>query len=245
MCDGHTEVNFCAWDNNYGNTLPWSLGNCYPKKKNSRQLHWIVHCVGLTSVVFCFLFFLIEHFFLYISNVIPFPGFPLETPYPRTLPCFYEGAPQLTYPLLLPRSDIPLHWGIKSSQDQGPFLLLMLSSATYAAGAMVPPCVLFDWWFIPWELLEICLVDIVLPMELQTPSAPAVLFLTPPLRTPCLLQWLAVSICLCICKTLAESLSRQLDQPLVSKPFLASTTVSGFGVCICDGSPGLFSSQQV
>ena len=44
----------------------------------------------------------------------------------------------------------------------------------------VPPCVLLDWWFSPWELRGIWLVDIlVLPMGLQTLSAPSVLPLTP------------------------------------------------------------------
>jgi hypothetical protein len=54
----------------------------------------------------------------------------------------------------------------------------------------VPPCVLFGWWFSPWELWRggggcvICFVDIVvLPMGLQTPSTPLVLSLTPPLVT--------------------------------------------------------------
>ena len=36
----------------------------------------------------------------------------------------------------------------------------------------VSPCVLFDWWFSPWELWEYWLVHIVVsPMGLQTPSA--------------------------------------------------------------------------
>jgi hypothetical protein len=35
--------------------------------------------------------------------------------------------------------------------------------------AEVPPCVLFGWWFRPWELWGIWLVDIVvLPMVLPT-----------------------------------------------------------------------------
>jgi hypothetical protein len=43
----------------------------------------------------------------------------------------------------------------------------------------VPLWVLLSWWFRPWEC---CLVDIVvLPIELQTPSAPSVLSLTPPI----------------------------------------------------------------
>jgi hypothetical protein len=52
------------------------------------------------------------------------------------------------------------------------------------------------------------LVDIVvLCMGLQIPSAPSVLSLISPLGTLCLVQWLASSICLCICQALAEKSS--------------------------------------
>ena len=44
--------------------------------------------------------------------------------------------------------------------------------------------------------------------------------------------------CLSICEQLAGPLERQLYQALVSKHWLASTTVSGFGNRIWDGSPG-------
>jgi hypothetical protein len=44
---------------------------------------------------------------------------------------------------------------------------------------------------------------------LQTPSAPSVLSLTSLLGTPCSVQWLAKSICLCICQVLAEPLRWQ------------------------------------
>jgi hypothetical protein len=48
------------------------------------------------------------------------------------------------------------------------------------------------------------LVDtVVLTMGLQSPSAPSVLSLTPPLGSPSLVQLLAVSIPLCICHALA------------------------------------------
>jgi hypothetical protein len=50
-------------------------------------------------------------------------------------------------------------------------------------------------------------------MGLQTSSAPSVLSLAPPLGSPCSVQWLAVSICLCICQALAEPLKRQLFDP--------------------------------
>jgi hypothetical protein len=47
---------------------------------------------------------------------------------------------------------------------------------------------------------------------------------------------LAVSIHICICQDLAETLRRQLCQSPVSKNFVASAIVSGFGVCMWDGS---------
>jgi hypothetical protein len=51
----------------------------------------------------------------------------------------------------------------------------------------------------------IWLVDIVvLQIRLKTPSTPIVLSLTPLLGTPHSIQWLAVSICLCICKARAS-----------------------------------------
>jgi hypothetical protein len=83
------------------------------------------------------------------------------------------------------------------------------------------------------------LVHIVVPpMGLQTPSAPWILSLVPPLGTLCSVQWLTESIHLCICQALAEYLRRQLYQAPVSKHLLASTIVSGFGNSIWDGSLG-------
>jgi hypothetical protein len=103
----------------------------------------------------------------------------------------------------------------------------------------VSPCVFFGLWFSPWELWGYWLFHIVVPpMGLQTPSAPWVFSLVPPLGTLCWVQWLAENIHFCICQALAEPLRRQLFQALVSMNLLASTRVSGFGGCIWDGSPG-------
>jgi hypothetical protein len=136
--------------------------------------------------------------FIYISNVIPFLSFPSTTPlYHPPLPCFFKGDPQPTYLLPLSGPSIPLHWGIKPSQDQGPLLL----------------------------------------MPDKAPSAPSVL-LTPPLGSLCSVQCLAASIHIYTGQDLAKSFWRQLYWAPVSKHFLASTIVSGFGVCMWDGSPG-------
>jgi len=45
-------------------------------------------------------------------------------------------------------------------------------------------------------------------------------------------QWLAVSIHLCICQALAEALRRQLYQAPFGMHFLASAILSGFGGCM-------------
>ena len=70
----------------------------------------------------------------------------------------------------------------------------------------------------------------------KAPSAPSVLPLTLPLGSLCSVQWLAVIIC--IGQDPADPLRRLLYQAPVSKHFLASAIVSGFGVFMWDGSPG-------
>ena len=75
---------------------------------------------------------------------------------------------------------------------------------------------------------------VVLPMGLQTPSAPSILPVTPPFWSPCSVQWLVVNIHICIGQDQAQSLRRQLYQDPVSKHFLALAVVSGFGVCMLD-----------
>ena len=65
-------------------------------------------------------------------------------------PCIYEGAPpQLTYSCL---SALVFPYSGSSSLQRTKELLfqrcqMRQSSATYPAGAMGTPCVLFGWWF--------------------------------------------------------------------------------------------------
>jgi hypothetical protein len=105
----------------------------------------------------------------------------------------------------LPRFGIPLHWGIESSQDQGQLLSSMPNKAILCYICGWSHGSLFGWWFSLCELWGFWLVDIAfLPMGLQTSSAPSLLSLTPPLGTPCSVQWLAAKIHLCICQALSE-----------------------------------------
>jgi hypothetical protein len=72
----------------------------------------------------------------------------------------------------------------------------------------VPPCVLFGWLSSAWELQGSWPIDTVAPsMWLQTPSAPSIPSPTLPSCTPHSVQWLAASICLCICQVW-QSVSR-------------------------------------
>jgi hypothetical protein len=71
---------------------------------------------------------------------------------------------------------------------------------------------------------------VVLPMGLPSPSAPSVPSLALPLGSPCSVQWLAVTIHICIGQVLVEPLGTAIPTP-VSKHFLASKILSGFGVC--------------
>ena len=142
--------------------------------------------------------------FIYISNVIPFPA-PTRPP----IPFFYSPASirVFTHPLLPPHSGIPLHWGTEPSQEQGPLLPLVTDKTIL--------CYICKWnhgslhvyslvgGLVPGNSGGVWLVDIVvLPMGLQTPSAPSVLSLTPPLVSPCSVGWLAANICICICQAL-------------------------------------------
>ena len=66
-----------------------------------------------------FQFFKLDISFIYISNVTPLPCFPSTKPlYHPPLPCFFEDALPPNYPLLPQHLSIPLHWGIKPSQNQ-------------------------------------------------------------------------------------------------------------------------------
>jgi hypothetical protein len=106
---------------------------------------------------------------------------------PYTLPC----SP--THPLQLPGPGIPPILGHRifarpraspsiDSQLGHPMLHMQLET-------LVPPCVLFDWWYSPRDLWGNWLVHIVVPpIGLKTPSDLWVLSLAPSLGTLCCIQ---------------------------------------------------------
>lgn len=94
------------------------------------------HPDSLFYFIFVFLLLLLIIPLVYISNDIPLPSYPSTTPPPHhptstpfPYPFLYEGAPSPTYPLPPYYYSIPLCWGIKPPQDQGPPLPLLSDKA--------------------------------------------------------------------------------------------------------------------
>jgi hypothetical protein len=89
--------------------------------------------------------------------------------------------------------------------------------------------VLFGWWFSPWEFWDrgVWLVDIAdLPMGLQTPTAPSVLPLTPPLGTPwSVYGWLqaSTSVSVRFLQSLSETAISGSCQQLLFYTFIFET----------------------
>jgi hypothetical protein len=100
-------------------------------------------------------------------------------PHPPTLsPC--PGIPYIGLSSIHRTKDLSSHWC-----PTRPF------SATYAAGAMSPS--MRTLWLVVQSLGALGDLEgwyFVLPMGLQTPSAPSVHFLSTPLGTPCTVKWL-------------------------------------------------------
>jgi hypothetical protein len=130
----------------------WTGRSCGVQMGRSRLTQTEANC-SLSLSLSLSLSFFIDILFIYISNVIPFPSFPRKLPISSPSPCFYGSVPPLTYPLLPPQPGIPLHGGIKRSQDQGPLLPLMpdktiLSYIRSLVGGLVPESSGVSGWLI-------------------------------------------------------------------------------------------------
>jgi hypothetical protein len=150
-----------------------------------------------------FFLFILHILFIYISNIILSRN-PLSHP---PFPCFYEGAAPPSYRLRTPSSFIPLHWDMEPSQNQGPLLPLMSDKiflcyiCSWSHGSLHLYSLVGS--FVPWSSGGVWLVDIVLPKGCKPLQLLQAILLTPPLGTLCSVQWLAATICLCVCQALA------------------------------------------
>ena len=156
--------------------------------------------------------FVLVILFIYISSVIPPFQFPLhKPPSPPPSPASMRVLPHPPTHFCLSSLAFPYAGVSKLHRTKGlpsQWCQIRYSSVTYPAGAMGTPCVLFGWWFSPWELWGVWLVGIVvLPMGMQSPSAPSVLALISPLGSPHSVQCLAMYIHISIDPALTEPLS--------------------------------------
>jgi hypothetical protein len=165
---------------------------------------------GILKLVFSF--FMLSHFY-WIFYLFTFPNFTPSPPPPESSysisppPASMRVCPNPPTHSRLPALTFPYTGTLSLHRTKGLFFHWYLTRLHKWLEPWVPPWLL-GWLFRPSELW---LLDIaVLPIGLQTPSAPSVLSLIPPLGTPWPVQWLAESICFCICQALAKPLRRQL-----------------------------------
>ena len=113
---------------------------------------------GYLFIYFCLFLsieFLLDILFIYISNLLPFTILPSGNPIPSPLPISMKVLPFPTTPDSPPWHSPTLeHWAfigpraspLIDAQQDHPLLHIHLEQ-------WFTPCVLFGWWFCPWELL--------------------------------------------------------------------------------------------
>ena len=135
------------------------------------------------DVIFYFIYFLLIIQFVYTSNDIPILCYPSSNApshiYSLSPPlCLYESTPPLTLTFLHHYSSVPLCWGIKPPQDQGPPLPLLSATAILCymyLESQIPPCTILGWWSSLWEHWVVLSAYVVLFVGLQYPLALPVL----------------------------------------------------------------------
>jgi hypothetical protein len=145
---------------------------------DAEEIRMSVAVVRLLSTLY-FLLLFIRYFFIF-QMLFPFLVFP-EKLLSRVSP---PPHPLTNRPTPASCLGIPLHWGIELSQDQGPLLPLMSNKGIF--------CYICGWIHESIHMYSLVgglvpgylLAHVVYPMRLQTPSAPWVLPLIPPLGTP-------------------------------------------------------------
>jgi hypothetical protein len=162
--------------------------------------------VYLTISFFAFYYlFLLDIFFIYISNVIPFP---LPAP-PAHQPIQSHFVPTLGHRAFIGQTATPpidVRLGIQCC-------ICNWSHKSYHVYSLVV-------FLVPGSSGVLIVHIVVPPTELQTPSASWVFSLAPSLGIILSVQWMAVSVHFCICQALAEPLRRELYQAPVSKHLL-------------------------
>jgi hypothetical protein len=108
----------------------------------------------------------------YISNVIPFPCFPSANPVPHSP---YPASVRVISHTPTHRPSVPLHLGIKPSQDQGSALTLMPDKAPSAPSVLPLTPLLGSLCSVHWLVSSILICigqDLAKPLKRQLSQAP-------------------------------------------------------------------------
>jgi hypothetical protein len=189
-----------------------------------------------------FLKILLDILFIYISNVILFPGFPSGNPLSHPpFPCFYEGAHPLTHPLM----------SLCSGKEQNLLFSLMLGHPAFTGPRASSPdkaifCYTFGWSHRSVHMYSLVgglnpgssgggegvllfLMWVANPFSYFSPFSNSSIG-DPVLNTMVGCEHLPLYLS-------GSGIASQETAP-VSKYFLATSVVCGFGICIWDGSAG-------
>jgi hypothetical protein len=129
----------------------------------SKYMCLFLYCLFCLIDLCSFIYFLLNVFFIYISNVILFPSFTSKTPYPSApAPLLTNQPTPASWPWHSPTLEHRAFTGPRASSPIDvwlghPLLHMWLEP-------WVLPCVLFGWWFSPCELWGYWLVHIVVPL---------------------------------------------------------------------------------
>ena len=118
------------WDCRNDWAYTTNMWDCIPQSSVSMfKVSWHSPCKTFLSLIF-----LLDIYFIYISNVVPFPGFLSKTPLSLSpFPCSSNHQHQL------PGPGIPLHWSLHQTKGlYSHWWPTRISSATYVVGAMSP-----------------------------------------------------------------------------------------------------------
>jgi hypothetical protein len=166
MSCGHTAVGVCV-NATKGHVDVDVQVPCWTGPTPHRQLHSgeliqsilvrvLLLWTDTTTKAICFslCLFLLDILCIYISNVSPFPGFPSGTSLSLPLSLLLRVLPYPPIPISPPWHSLTLgNWAFTGPRASPPIDARQCHPLLHIQLELwVPPCVLFCWWFSPWEL---------------------------------------------------------------------------------------------
>jgi hypothetical protein len=186
-------------------------------------------CVSASVLFFLSLFFNLDIFLVYISNVIHFPSFPSKYPLPDPPTPASQPTHTQSWPWHSPILGHRTFTGRRTSTPIDDWLghpQLHIQQEPW-----VPLCVFFG-GLDPWALRVLISSYWSSSYGATNNLSSLGTFSSSFIGDLYSIQWMTVSIHFCICQALAENFRRQLYQAPVSKLLLSYAIVFGFDGCL-------------